>query len=123
MMDQQTWIITFNSDADEVNDQADSLEEFLLDAAPTIEVVQKPASEDTQGGWVNIVVMLITSSTAVALINAISTWIKSTHGANIDIEIKGTNVKIQNITSRNCKEILREVLKYPQNNSDGKQEQ
>jgi hypothetical protein len=116
-MDQQTWIITFDSDSDDVDYQANTLEEFLLNASSDIEAVQKPRNEYAQGGWTDILVTIVTSSAAVAAINAISMWIKSTHGAAIDIEIKGTKVKARNITSKNYEDTLREVLKHAQGNS------
>src|SRR6266567_5460885 len=92
-MDQQTWIITFTSDGDDGDYQANTLEEFLLQAS--VKVVRKPTNEHTQGGWTDLIVPIVTSGTAVAVVTAIGTWIKSTHGATIDVEIKEIKVRAQ----------------------------
>ncbi len=119
-MDQQTWIITFTGDSGDLDHQANALEEFLLKAPADIDVVQQPGSASTQGGWVDLIVTIATSGAAVAAINAISTWIKSTHGASIDIEIEGTRVKAQGITRKNYETTLREVLKSARENKSEK---
>jgi len=127
MSQQQTWVITFNSDSDEVDYQANTLQQFLLRASSDIEVIQKPKSQYTQGGWVDLVITLVgaggVTTIATHIIDAISTWIKSTHGASINIEIKEGHIikaEAQNITSKDFERELAAIVKHLQDNSNGK---
>jgi hypothetical protein len=119
-MEQQTWVITFKSSLDDVAHEVNSLEDDLLNASSDIEVTQRSRNEYTQGGGVvDLVVTIVTSGAAIAAINAIVAWMKSAYGtSSIEIEIKDMKVRVRNITSKNCEEVLHEVFKNIQDNTE-----
>jgi hypothetical protein len=116
MDERQTWVITFNSGSEDVNAQADILQEFFLNASEDIDVKQRPVSEFTQGGWVDLFMVLGGSGGAVtAAISAISLFFKYTHSASINIEIQKDRLKkfeAKNITSKNVEEVLQKIEEY-----------
>lgn len=119
-MDQQTWVITFNGDTEEVGYQADILKDLLLNISADINVTQKPESEYTQG-WVGYLIIKLkaTKDAVKQLTNTISTLFQSTHGASINIEIKDgelAKVEMKNITSGNCDKALHDILEYLKSN-------
>lgn len=110
-MDQQTWIISVNSDQNEAVRQANELERYILHASPDITVIQRPVDKRTQGGIVELLVTILgPSGVAAYLIRALITWIKATHGVSIDIEIGDLKVKVKNITSKNYEKELSALL-------------
>lgn len=113
-MNQQTWMIAFHGDSDaDVNQQAHELKEILLDASPGIKVIQAQSNEFAQN-WGDTVVAIIQTGAAVSAVNAISTWLKSRHNTSIEIEIKDTKFKAQNITNKNYEATLDKLLQYMQ---------
>lgn len=101
-MDQQSWVVTINGDQSEVALQASELERYILKASPTnIRVAQRQVNKHTQGGIIELLVVVLGPSGVVAyLIRALNTWIKTTHALSIDIEINDLKLKVTNITSK-----------------------
>lgn len=116
MDERQTWVITFNSDSEDVNAQADILEEFFLDGSADIDVTQRPVSELTQGGWVDLLITWGGSGGVLTVaITAISLFFKYTHSASINIEIQEdrlTKFEAKNITSKNVEKVLQTIERY-----------
>jgi Effector Associated Constant Component 1 len=129
-VDQQTWIIKFNDTGEDLALQADTLHEFLLEASSDIEITQRPKSEYTQGGWVDLIITLVgtggATKIAIDLINAIALWIKSRPDPSINIEIKEghiTKVEAKDIQGKYAWQMLLVVLKQLQDNNQGEEEQ
>ncbi|HEU5375540.1 MAG TPA: hypothetical protein VFV38_08890 [Ktedonobacteraceae bacterium] len=125
-MSQQIWIITFNDTGEDLAQQADTLQEFLLQASSDsdIEVIQQPKSEYTQGGWVDLIITLVgaggATKIATDLINAIALWIKSRPDPSIDITIKEgriTRVEAKQIKGKHARQMLLAVLEQLQDNN------
>lgn len=106
-MEQHRWTITFNGDASEAISQGDMLRDLLREAAPSdISVSQAPSSAFTQGDWVSLIATIVTSGAAVAALNALRTFFKSTHGASITIKVEGLELESGGMTNKNYERTL-----------------
>lgn len=125
-MNQQEWIITFNTDVLNRDEQASILKEFVVDALPEVEITRKTKSEYTQNGdWVDLVIKLAEpGGVIITVIGVISAYLKSTHSASINIEIEENKIKkfeAKNITDKTMKEIFKDLLKSLQMHSSEEQ--
>src|SRR6266480_37029 len=112
-MDEQTYIITFDSaSAADANRYAEELRQALLDASPDVEVHRRRDDPRTQdfGGTL---VLLLGTPAAGAIVTAIGNWLARRNRASLTIKRADEQIVVQNITSKKAGELAQLLLSKP----------
>ena len=109
-MDEQTYIITFDSaSAADANRYAEELRQALLDASPDVEVHRRRDDPHTQDFGATLVLLLGTPA-AAAMVTAISNWLALRNRASITVKRADEQIVVQNITSKKAGELAQLLL-------------
>jgi hypothetical protein len=85
-MSQYTFLVTFdNAPPADAARYANELREFILDAAPDV-TVQRQRSDSYAQDFGTTLVLVLGTPAVVAVVTAISNWIKMRHSASLTLE-------------------------------------
>ncbi len=101
-MDEQTYMITFDGvSAADANRYADELRNALLDASPDITVDRKREDPRTQD-FGAILLLVLGTPAAVAIVKAIGDWLSLRHKVGITIKTPEGEIVGTNLTSKDA---------------------
>ena len=104
-MDEQTYIITFESvSAAEANRYAEELRQAMLDASPEVQVHRRRDDPRTQD-FGSTLVLLLGTPAAGAIVTAIGNWLALRNRASLTIKRADEQIVVQNITSKQAGEL------------------
>ena len=109
-MDEQTYIITFDTDsAADASLYAEELRQALLDASPNVQVHRRRDDPHTQDFGATLVLLLGTPA-AGAIVTAIGNWLARRNRASLTIKRADEQIVVQNITSKKAGELAQLLL-------------
>lgn len=118
-MNQPSWTFLFKDDPLDAAAQATLLKDLLLDATPDIEVAERSGNRYTQGGWPELIVTIVGSTGLAGILKALAVFRRSGRIENLEIirkdGVKETTLKVNNISSKNFEDTLKEFMDGGQN--------